>query len=167
MSKNLNRTMKYQVVLLFLSVVFVQACFGQNPELQEGVNNFGEIIESAEATPLGDVNLEIPKGDSLATKISGTIGEVCQAKGCWMTLSDGTTENSVFIRFKDYGFFVPKNASGKKAVVAGDLFYHTTSVEELRHYAEDKGASEEEINKITEPQEELRMIARGVIIHNS
>jgi hypothetical protein len=159
--------MKYQVTLLILSVVFLQACFGQNPELQQGVNNFGEIIQSTEATPLANVNLDIPEGDSLEAKISGTIGEVCQAKGCWMTLSDDSAETSVFIRFKDYGFFVPKNASGKKAVVVGDLFYHTTSVDELRHYAEDKGASEEEIAKITEPQEELRMIARGVIIYNS
>ena len=159
--------MKYQLVLLFLSVVLVQACFGQTPELQEGVNNFGETIESSEAMTLAEVNLDIPKGDSLATKISGTIGEVCQAKGCWMTLSDGETETSVFIRFKDYGFFVPKDASGKKAIVSGDLFYHTTSVDELRHYAEDKGASKEEIEKITEPQEELRMIANGVIIYNS
>ena len=43
---------------------------------------------------------------------------------------------------------------------------NTTSVDELRHYAEDKGAPAEEIAAITEPKRELRMTADGVVIYN-
>ena len=39
-----------------------------------------------------------------------------------------------------------------------------TSVEDLRHYAEDEGKSEEEIMAITEPVEELKFMATGVEI---
>ena len=72
----------------------------------------------------------------------------------------------VFIKFKDYGFFVPKDANGKDAVVRGKLYAAVTSVDELRHYAEDKGASAAEIAAITQPQREIKMMADGVIIYN-
>ena len=51
-------------------------------------------------------------------------------------------------------------------VIQGDLFLDTTSLEMLKHYAEDAGKSEEEIALITEPIYELGFIADGVIIKN-
>jgi hypothetical protein len=98
-------------------------------------------------------------------KFSGKIVETCSKKGCWMTLDTG--EDTLFIKFRDYGFFVPiDSVEGKNAVVQGDLFLDTTSVEMLKHYAEDAGKSEEEIALITEPIYELGFIADGVIIKN-
>ena len=86
-------------------------------------------------------------------------------KGCWMTLDTG--EDTLFIKFRDYGFFVPiDSVEGKTAVIQGDLFLDTTTVEMLKHYAEDAGKSEEEIAQITEPIYELGFIADGVIIKN-
>jgi len=83
-----------------------------------------------------------------------------------MTLQKENVDETVFIKFKDYAFFVPKDASGKEAIVSGKLYASVTSVDELRHYAEDKGASADEIAAITEPQREIRMMADGVIIYN-
>ena len=81
-----------------------------------------------------------------------------------MTLDTG--EDTLFIKFRDYGFFVPvDNVEGKTAVIQGDLFLDTTSVEMLKHYAEDAGKAEEEIALITEPSYELGFIADGVIIN--
>jgi hypothetical protein len=42
----------------------------------------------------------------------------------------------------------------------------TTSVEELKHYAEDGGKSKEEIEKITEPKKEIEFTAKGVLVVN-
>ena len=81
-----------------------------------------------------------------------------------MNIVDDSDE-PVFIKFKDYAFFVPLDASGKEAVVSGVLSNTVTSIEELRHYAEDGGASVEEIAAITEPKMELKMMAEGVIIY--
>ena len=98
-------------------------------------------------------------------KFSGKIVETCSKKGCWMTLDTG--EDTLFIKFRDYGFFVPiDSVEGKTAVIQGDLFLDTTSLEMLKHYAEDAGKSEEEIALITEPIYELGFIADGVIIKN-
>ena len=74
------------------------------------------------------------------------------------------SETAMRVRFKDYGFFVPKDIAGRQAVVEGYAFREVTTVEELRHYAEDEGLSAEEIAKITEPVEEVKFLASGVYL---
>jgi hypothetical protein len=96
-------------------------------------------------------------------KIVGTIEEVCQKKGCWMKLDLGNGEK-MRITFKDYAFFVPKDASGREVVLDGLAMIEETSLESLRHYAEDAGKSKAEIEAITEGTKELVFEARGVIL---
>ena len=104
-------------------------------------------------------------GDSLNTKLTARVDEVCQMKGCWMKLNleDG---NQVMVRFKDYGFFLPKDIAGKEVVINGKAFVKETSVEELRHYEEDAEKSEEEIALITTPKKTYAFEADGVLLKN-
>ena len=96
-------------------------------------------------------------------KIKAKVEEVCQAKGCWMNLvSDDAPDSPMFVKFKDYGFFVPKDIAGREVIIEGEAFVEETSVEELKHYAEDKGKSSEEIAAITEPVKEVKFMATGV-----
>ena len=60
-------------------------------------------------------------GDTLDIKLATKINEICQNKGCWMTLDLGNDENA-FVKFKDYGFFVPMNAQKREAIVEGKAF---------------------------------------------
>jgi hypothetical protein len=73
-------------------------------------------------------------------------------------------QEEVFVRFKDYGFFVPKDAADKKVFMQGMAFLEEMSVDDQKHYAKDSGASEEEINQIKEPKRILRFEAEGVLI---
>lgn len=101
-------------------------------------------------------------GDTINSKMKGKIKEVCSAKGCWMTM-DMDGKNEVMVKFKDYGFFMPLNAEGD-VVINGKAYVSETSVEELRHYAEDAGKSEEEIATITEPERTFSFEADGVLL---
>ncbi len=101
-------------------------------------------------------------GDTLNSKIKGKIIEVCSKKGCWMTL-DIEGDNDVMVKFKDYGFFMPLNAEGD-VVINGKAFVSETSVDELRHYAEDAGKSKEEIAAITDPKFQYHFEADGVLL---
>lgn len=97
-------------------------------------------------------------------KLAGKVEDVCQMKGCWMTvkLPDG---EKMRITFQDYGFFVPTDASGKTAIMEGYATLDTTSVADLRHFAEDGGMTPEEAaKKYTEPKVEYAFKATGVII---
>jgi hypothetical protein len=92
-----------------------------------------------------------------------TVEEVCQKKGCWMTVHSGNAGGEeIMVRFKDYGFFVPKDLGGKKVLVEGKAFKSVIPGEDLRHYAEDAGKSEEEIMAITEPENSFQFEATGV-----
>ena len=73
-------------------------------------------------------------------------------------------EDSSFVRFKDYGFFVPLNANNSLAIVNGKAFVDVVSVEELKHYAKDGGKSALEIAKITKPETTYAFTANGVYI---
>ena len=74
-------------------------------------------------------------------------------------------EDTLMVRFKDYGFFVPKEGvEGRNAIVQGEAYYDTLTVELLQHYAQDAGKSEDEILSITEPEYNFLFEASGVII---
>jgi hypothetical protein len=73
-------------------------------------------------------------------------------------------DDSSFVKFKDYAFFVPLNADDSKAIVNGKAFVDVVSVEELKHYAKDAGKSKEEIAKITKPEVTYSFLADGVYI---
>lgn len=124
-----------------------------------GWNHYGE---SAQAKGQ-DVALGALSGNEKNVVTTGTIEEVCPMKGCWMTLVDENGDE-LTVRFKDYSFFVPKNAAGRRVVVHGWTEKKLLSVDELRHYAEDAGKSPEEIAKITEPAEQVVFMADSVYI---
>jgi len=102
-------------------------------------------------------------GDTLNTKMTAKVGEVCQMKGCWMTLNlaDG---NQVMVKFKDYGFFVPKDIAGKEVIVNGKAFVEEMSVDDQKHFAEDAGKSKEVIAAIDAPKKTFSFEADGVLI---
>lgn len=156
--------MRYCFFLVGL-VLINYACKQKNISV-DGLSYFGSEITSEDAVPLSDVLVSLANTDTIDVKIEGTIVSVCQAKGCWMNVVGDNADVAAFVKFKDYAFFVPKDASGKKSIIEGRLYNAITSVEELRHYASDEGASDEDIAAITEPEEELRIMASGVIIYD-
>lgn len=145
--------MKY--ILFLLALFTTSAAFGQT--------TYGEKSTTAGAIPASSIASKMKGHDSLAVKIRGTVTGVCQMKGCWLQVDVGEGK-TMRVRFKDYAFFVPKNISGKTVVLDGFAYNSTTSVAQLRHYAQDAGRSEAEIGKITEPEVNLEFEARSVIV---
>jgi len=101
-------------------------------------------------------------GDTIPVKFTSKVNSVCQAKGCWMRLDLG--ENESFVKFKDYGFFMPKDIAGQEVIVEGKAFVEETSVDDLKHFAMDAGKSQEEIDAITEPELTFSFVSSGVLI---
>jgi hypothetical protein len=108
---------------------------------------------------------KLKKGDTLVVQFESNIKSVCKKKGCWMKMELAGDDNS-FVKFKDYGFFVPLNADNSVAIVKGKAFVDVESVESLRHYAKDAGKSAAEIAKITKPEVTYAFTAEGVYIKN-
>jgi len=147
---------KIAVIFLFLGItsIFAQSSqHGASFNLADTINDTSGVFH------------DLKVADSVSTQISGIITEVCQAKGCWMNvkLVDG---EQVFVKFRDYSFFVPTDAAGKKVAMNGKAFIEEMSVEHQQHYALDKGATKEEVASITQPKRTLRFEAEGVRISN-
>ena len=138
----------------------------ENKETSTVVENFyGERIDNNNITEYSSVKQEVEQNGTSTTKIQGEILSTCAKKGCWMELKAG--QDTLMVRFKDYSFFVPKEgAEGKTAIINGEAFFDTLSVELLQHYAEDAGKSSEEILSITEPEYVVAFTADGVIIQD-
>ena len=146
--------MKIKFLLSFFTLLTIFSC------TQEVFVGYGEDINS-------DVKFYDTIGDNLdINNVSGEILDVCPKKGCWMNVKVNT--DTVFVKFKDYGFFVPKTGiQGKKVLMTGEIFKDTISVERLKHYAEDAKKSRTEIDLITEPEYKINMIATGVAIEEN
>ncbi len=175
------------VFLIALAIVAFISCKDQNTEedlpavneeqLQEMASNtktesqqsafmnYGAPVTmdgTITAAALEETFKTLKAGDTIPVKVRGIMEEVCVNKGCWANLKMNTLTASV--KFKDYGFFVPKNAAGKEAIFSGVAFKSETSVADLRHYAEDAGKSKKEIAAITKPEITLSILADGALV---
>lgn len=157
--------------ILLVVFAMVLSCKGQNNtdasgNTEEQFRTFGEKIEAVEAkdakSMLSDYN-SIAQNDTLQTKFSAKVKEVCKSKGCWMKLELADGEEAM-VRFKDYGFFMPKDIEGKQVIVNGLAFVESMSVEDQRHYAEDGGSTADELAKITTPKKTYGFEANGVLL---
>lgn len=142
--------MKFLITSLFL-------CFAVTAYAQQ----YGAPLTDGLAIEATDIEPGMEDDADAELKVKGTILAVCQVKGCWMAMDLGNGKN-MRITFKDYGFFVPTDCSGKTAIVEGQLTSQTIGVDDLKHLAEDAGKSEQEIAAITEPKTELVFVADGV-----
>lgn len=135
-------------------------------EVIEKSNTFGE--EFTQKDPMSATSLLelMGEADTLSgIQMIGKVKEVCQAKGCWMSIEpEAEGIDPIFVTFKDYGFFMPKDIAGAEVLMEGFAYKSVTTVDELRHYAEDAGKSEEEIMAITAPKEEIKFEATGVVL---
>jgi hypothetical protein len=152
--------------ILFLALLLsIVACKGGVEDAAiSNETEFGAPLSNQDVTEYASVLTQLGEKEKLENiKIKAKVEAVCQTKGCWMNLvSEEAPESPMFVKFKDYGFFMPKDIAGREVIVEGEAYYEETSVDELRHYAEDEGKSSEEIAAITEPLKELKFMATGV-----
>ena len=158
------KSLTYTLAVLFFGLF---ACRAQQPTQSTPLGeNIGASITNPNPIDMATLVTQVSKQDTVKTQLKAKVEGVCQVKGCWMNLvsTQGTSNESIFVKFKDYGFFMPLDLAGSEVIVDGIAYKEVTSVEELRHYAEDEGQTPEEIAKITEPVQELKFMADGVII---
>jgi len=152
---------------LTLTLAIILCAYFINAQPPVGKAHVGDTY-GAKVTEDGALSIaELPnllKGkDTITVKIKAKVVSSCASKGCWMNLQIDD-KNTAFVKMKDYGFFVPTSIADKNVIIEGIAFIKTTSVSELKHYAEDGKKSQAEIDAITEPKLEIRLLANGILV---
>ena len=156
--------MKYIILTLLLTPLLLH-CQSLSENNSHNISFHGKKITDNNIQSFQENKIDFLKNNKDDIKIEGKILSTCPMKGCWMRLN--IEKDTILVRFKNYGFFVPKNGSvGKSAVINGKISVDTLSVAQLRHYAEDAGKSNLEISQINEPEITISFLADGVIIRN-
>ncbi len=125
---------------------------------------YGEKISTEGALSFSDVVRKVQDGNDFSNvTFTAKVTDVCPKQGCWLKLETPQGEE-VMVKMKDYAFFLPVAAKGKQVVIEGEVIMKTTSVAELKHYAEDAKKTQAEIDAIKEPKKEVRVTAKGIVI---
>jgi Domain of unknown function (DUF4920) len=155
---------KMKKLLLLIPVLMFGFCLMAQPpegDASPGMT-FGEKITAEGAIPANDLVAKLQSTKSAEVKVSGKVKEVCKSEGCWLKME--TANGTMMIKMKDHSFFVPLSMNGKTIVVDGKASLKETSVEMLKHYAEDAGKSKEVIDAIKEPKKEITVEAKGILV---
>ncbi|MEJ2584200.1 MAG: DUF4920 domain-containing protein [Robiginitalea sp.] len=162
----------FNISLVFL--LLVSACKEAKKQSSEPLQQAETPAFTTAGAPISEGNVfsevemskvysDLQPGDTLTTRFEGEVVSVCQMKGCWMRV-EMPGEETVMVRFKDYGFFVPKDISGKRVMVEGKAFVSEVDEAERRHMAEDAGKPDSLIAKISGSQMQKGFEASGVRI---
>jgi hypothetical protein len=120
--------------------------------------DFGAGLTMDQVSDLGEVMEHPEQFADRPVVVTGRISDVCQHKGCWTVLSQG--EHNIRVRFKDYGFFIPTDCSGKTAYVEGMVRTERLSKQDVEHY---KGESRHDDPGVVEGFEQsVGFLASGV-----
>ena len=127
------------------------------------VGDYGALLTSQSSVDLTAFQSQMDSLGEFNGKIEVVISDVCQSKGCWMKakLPDG---RELRVTFKDYGFFVPKNAKGYTALIEGEAMKKLLDAETKDHYDKESSEANDSNSEEAASTEELTFVADGVTI---
>ena len=120
-------------------------------------NTFGAPLD--ESVPAVSLEKILSDGDHYvgqSVRVAARVSQVCQKKGCFFIAQEG--ESIVRVSFKDYGFFVPTDISGKRVTFVGEVIARDMTEDEAAHFSEDLGPDAEPM----EPGKVYEIVATSV-----
>lgn len=104
---------------IFLAIAFCALLVSCNNT--DGVKiYYGEKFDVAQPISTDELIQNIDANGTTPTlQVAGTIEKSCTHSGCWMTL-ENTSNQKIFVTYKDNAFTTAKKIDGKKVVLQGE-----------------------------------------------
>ncbi len=80
---------------------------------------FGADITEKSSTALDDLLKTPSQYNAKTVRTEGVVSAVCKSMGCWMEIADDNGQ--AHIKMAGHSFFVPKDASGHRAIIQGKV----------------------------------------------
>ena len=104
----------------------------------EAPRAYGQKLKGLPSARLEEILAKPEAGKTV--RVEGTIERVCQNKGCWLELKQGTSR--IHVTFAGYSFFVPKDSVNDNVVVEGRVVVKQPDPADVDHkQAEGAGAA--------------------------
>ena len=161
--------MKKLIFIICFSIVSISCKSQTEVKSENGFNSYGAKITADKSFSKDEISktyANLKAGDTLNVKFKSKINAVCQNKGCWMKV-ELADNKEVFVKFKNYAFFMPKDSKDKEVIVNGKAFVSEESIADQKHYAGDAGKSQTEIDKINTTKKTMSFMADGVLIKSN
>jgi len=131
-------------------------------EWPEGALVIGEPIQAGEPVKLAAVKANPSDYFEKTILVEATASAICQAKGCWMTITDGEGE-PIWVRWSSgcggqYAF--PKDAAGQTIIVQGSFYEKEIDEAAAEHLA----AENETLDKDEIVGKTFEMNATGCVL---
>jgi len=146
--------------ILGLALVTVLSCAPEKPFENPGI--YGVAPDQKGTTEISEIISQAGEYEGKEVLVEGVTGAVCENRGCWMYIADG--EARIRVTFKDYGFFVPKDAAGKRVRAYGIVSSRLVSKEKLQHWAEETPGGDP--SSVRGDSTVTMLTASGVVIEN-
>ncbi|MFT5583843.1 MAG: hypothetical protein ACI9VR_001427 [Cognaticolwellia sp.] len=103
------------------------------PVNAEGWKHWGEDFKVEEITSASALLSDPASFQGKTLRVEGKIGDVCQAKGCWLVLADG--DMTMRVMMKDHSFNVDKDIAAQSCQIEGTVTVRELDPEFIEHLA--------------------------------
>jgi hypothetical protein len=123
----------------------------------------GERINEEGAIDCSELKEKLGDAAEMDAKVKGEVIGICPDKSCElkMDMEDGTC---LVVKMNNMAVSIPRDATGKTAIIEGRAYVDTTSTKLLPGYKMDSGLSASESEVTSDPEVSLAFNAKGVII---
>lgn len=132
------KTPLYLLLCLFMSsAVHADVLRLSAPVVQDqNTETFGQVLDaSLPKVTLANLANDAQNYLGKPVQVDTRIAKVCQKKGCFFIAQQD--EHVMRVSFKDYGFFVPTDSSGKTVTLNAKLIQKDLSPEQAAHFKSD------------------------------
>jgi hypothetical protein len=152
------KTKIFFILILLLTATLLFAAQGKK---------YGKKITVKTATSISSILADPEKYDGKRVMVEGTVTDVCQRMGCWITVAEKEGSESIKFKVKDGVIVFPKDSKGKMAKVQGKITVVNLSKEDLiaskKHEAEETGKAFDSTS-VTGPKTVVTIQGEGAIL---
>ena len=133
----MKRLLSTLIYLLITFSVYAETLRLSEPVVQDAQSEtFGvELDNSLPKLTMENLVNDSPSHLAKAFQVEARISKVCQKKGCFFIAQQ--KQHMLRVSFRDYGFFIPTESSGKTVILAGELVQKEVSPEQAAHFKAD------------------------------
>lgn len=128
---------------------------------------FGTEVNASNLTAVSTILATPDQYVGKQVTIKGVVTNVCEKRGCWMTVKSDQRFQELFIKVRDGDMVFPMSARGSEAIVIGKLTAVPLSLEQSRDYlAEEakKQGKDFDVASVTKPVNFYQLAPSGVKI---